>query len=198
MKCAARCRGFEERAQLHEAMTTATRIKHVEGDCVALVARERLAVRGLNRRDSPIVGGRPSLNLEADQASRLATGVDVFHNCFDFFRRQLGGDEKVFEGNQRPDIVHGFRTGREIVSLVENSVHCAVESDAAIAKGLYDGGANERIDFARPISYSAACGFAREIVTRSSGIRLSINSERASRWSNFLDARSKVRSRRPR
>src|SRR5437764_671094 len=115
-------------------MTAAPGIETVESDRITFVPFERATVRQTHSRDPAIITGSFSFNCKSEQVSWLSGAKNFLHHRCDLLRREVGGDEIIFKRNEIPNVIHRFGAGHKIISFVENTVHCAVDRDAALAK----------------------------------------------------------------
>ena len=139
VKGQARFGSGEHLAQFHEAMTAAAGVEGVHRDTIAARRIEGPAIGHTQVGQALVSPLAHDGKNESGKGARFSTLQDLLHHHPQLDRAELGGHEKIFVGQNGPDIVDRFATLWESVLLLEQAVENAVDGDAVFLERFRDG-----------------------------------------------------------
>ena len=83
-------------------------------------------------------------------------GIHFFHDTSYFIRRKRGGNDKVFVGNDIPNVVYGRQARGKLRVFIEHAMHDRIDNNASVSQCLCNRSPDQLLDFTRVTAPAAS------------------------------------------
>src|SRR5882724_5410382 len=147
-------------------MAAAPRVETVDGDYEFLIALQLASIWKCHRGDPAIRTATLHFYHDPQQASRLTAGIHFFHHALYFIRRERGGNDEVFVGNDIPNVVYRRYPCSKFSVFIEDAMHDRIDHDALFSQCLCNRGADQLLDFTGVTAPAASVQRLRHLADR--------------------------------